>query len=140
MTTKEYLEQYKNWHYTKLNLLDERKLIVIEEALPAGIDYSADRVQTSPDDGMVKKIERIQRRAEKIDKRIVRLTERMEALKDKVNTVPAPSNRILYLRYIEFKDWPDVAMDMTYSEAHIKGPMHMQALSEFSKIIRNNTD
>lgn len=140
MTTKEHLERYKSWHHEKLNLLDEREHIITEEAMPAGIDYSAEKVQTSPEDGMLKKILRIKRRTEEIDKRVEKLTLKMEKLKDTINAVPAPSNRLLYLRYIELMEWEDVGKSMGYSEDHVKGPLHMKSLADFEKITRNTTE
>lgn len=139
MTTKEYLEQYLQWQARKLNKQAECELIVIEEALPPGIDYSADRVQTSPDDSMVKKIERIMRRKRKLDKEIDELTAKMEQIRDEVNLVEdADSCRLLWLRYIEDLHWNEVAEVMYISEDYAKGALHDRALSLFGQIKGKN--
>lgn len=135
MTTKEYLEQYLQWQARKLNLLAERELIVIEEALPSGIDYSADRVQTSPDDGMAKKFIRIQKRTKDIDREVEKITDNMCRIKDELNAVTdAFSCRLLWLRYIEGLKWDKIAQTLCCSEEHARGPAHNTALSYFGKI------
>lgn len=135
LTTKEYLEQFASWKAQKIHLLSDRELIVVEEALPPGIDYSADRVQTSPDDGMLKRIMRIEKRTKEIDKKVELLTNKMQKLKQQIDDVPdAISSNILWYRYIELLEWPKVAEKIEYSEDHTKGYLHCKALQDFAKV------
>jgi len=144
MTPKAYLSQFRIFRAEKINLLSDLENIIIEEALPSGIDYSADRVQTSPDDGMLRKIERIEKRRRVIDKRIDFLTEKMTEIKDEINAVEdETSKRLLWLKYVDGARWEVIAEELQYSEDHTKGRLHNDALSLFGQrkheITRNNT-
>lgn len=135
LTAAEYLKQYASWQAQKLHLLSERELIVIEEALPPGIDYSSDKVQSSPDDGMLKKVIRIEKRTKQIDNKVEILTDQMLLIKQQIDDVPdAISSNVLWYRYIELWGWPKVAEKVGYTEDHTKGYLHSKALQDFVKV------
>jgi len=142
MTIKEYLLQYQAVEAERINLLAERSLTLVEEALPSGIDYSADRVQTSPSDQMLNRIIRIQRRTKYIDKRIEKIENWQNMVKDQINSLDyGVYKRLLFMKYVESKEWNDIAKELGYwtdaSESiYVRGELHSKALIEFQNYLR----
>jgi len=127
----EYLRSYKHYWYRQQNYIDEHNKILAEEAQPCGIDYSADRVQTSPEDGMLNKILRIEARTKECDEQIEICSKQMAMILDSIMAVnDGELQRLLYLRYIKFWGWEQIAEMMQYSLDHTKGRLHGSALGE----------
>lgn len=122
---------------------DERKeLITIRmhkedvrlSLLPGAIRYDKDRVDTSPDDPMIKMIEKL----EKIEARettcMGRLITDIELANKIITAIQTPEHRtLLRLRYIEGDrpmHWKDIADIMGYTEDHVKGKLHGKAIAE----------
>jgi len=140
MNPKTYLNQYDLYRAELKNKRAERKAIEYEEALPSGVDYSKDRVQSSHTDGMFSLYLRIQMRCEELNSRILWLEDRMRAIEDEVNSMnDASIKRLLHMRYIEMQGWHEVSEELArlypqfnYSEEHIRGKLHQKALREFA--------
>jgi len=138
---KTYLMKYDLYRSELKNKRAERKAVEYEEALPGGVDYSKDRIQSSPGDSMFSLYLRIQMRCEELDSRIAWLNEQMRLMEDEVNAVKdAPSKRMLHMRYIEMQGWREICTELSkmypqfnYSEEHIRGKLHQRALREFAK-------
>lgn len=140
MSAKDDLRMYKVYHARLQNLRSERNLIVEDEALPGGIDYNADRVQTSPSDQMPARVIRILQRCEEIDQRIERIEDKMQQIRDSINAMNDPDcMRLLWLRYVKDRQWCYIADELHVSENYIKGHMHGIALMQYENSIRNNT-
>ena len=132
MRTKEYLLQYQLWKNTRENLLSERNLIVMDEALPSGIDYSADKIQATPVDKMSEIVARIEKRTAEIDRRIISLDTRMEQMRDDINDLDdAVAVRLLWLKYIESQNWYDIAAELGYDVVYVRGELHQKSLDIF---------
>jgi len=126
------LESYNWLKQDTVELCLQRRAIEQEESLPSGIDYSADRVQTSPDDGMLRKVLRIQERTADIDRRIVAQTKAVEAIDNALNDMPNKKfKKLLTLKYIDRRGWNYTARVLNYSVDHAKGYMHRYALNMF---------
>lgn len=135
MNCKRYLENYQILKAERLNLIEERSLILLDEALPGAIDYAKDRVQTSPDDPMAAMMDRISKRCEYIDKRIEKIDQRMDLIKNQINHVPdADCKRLLWLKYIEDKTWREVAEEIETSDRHVYR-LHEKSINLFKDVI-----
>ena len=132
MTAKEYLGQIKrmNIHIgqriTQLNQMRE------EMALISGIDYSKDRIQTSPSSGNVR-IEAII----DMESRIMHMVEDELTLKNKIiSEIQMLDNAlyvdILFRRYVDCLSFERIACDMGYAYNYVCN-MHGKALRAFER-------
>lgn len=101
----------------------------------SGIDYSADRVQSSPKDPMFESACRMMEQMRAIDCEIAELTEKINCAIDLIRKVtrerPAET---LFKRYYEGIKLNRIAEDMGYSYAQVKR-FHEQGLRELSAIM-----
>lgn len=133
MTPKEYLSQ--------IRCLDEKlkhRKQQIEEIRTkcvgiSGIDYSKDKVQTSPDNGqerlIVKYLDLVKElEADLLTFRIKQTTiiREIEELSDEKYI------RLLYARYVQYKSLEQIAVEMNYSFHWIRH-VHGEALEQFRK-------
>jgi transcriptional regulator with XRE-family HTH domain len=107
--------------------------------MPSAVRYDKDKVQTTPDDPMLKFAVRMgelddQERycLDKLHSELLKAEQMIEAMK-------TPKYRqILRLRYLNGgqrpMSWEDIAKETGFSETHLRGYMHGNALAEFRKI------
>lgn len=135
MSNKECLRMYRVYKARLQNLLSEREMIILDEALPGAINYDGDLVQTSPTDQMANRVERIMARCKKIDEQIEWTEQRMQSIRDSINAMDDPDcMRLLWLRYIEGRQWSEIARIMSISEDHARGYLHGSALQKYQKV------
>lgn len=133
MTAKEYLQQIRKSDI-KINQLikevgDLRKSIVFI----SGIDYSRDRVQSSPDSstGAMKTIERWYDLEHEIERRIDAYVDLKDRIIKQIHGLSkAEYCEILYMRYVQYMKLEEIAVAMNYSYNRIKH-LHGTALQIF---------
>lgn len=110
------LEQYRGLT-NRINNIEESIINLRLSALPSGIDYSKDKVQTSPIDQMPEYAAELSEMIELLEKK------RKEFIKIKIMIEKAIINmenhdeaNLLYMRYIQFKYWEDIAEELHVSE------------------------
>ena len=129
MTTKEYLKQYQK-------MMEEVRCLDVEiEELWAQLTSA-----TSNNDGMPKGT--VQDRQTKLhaimaDKLQTKqgkkqvAEEIMAEVLETIDKVTDPNHRqLLFERYIQDKEWKDIADDISYTEEYVRGELHGKALND----------
>lgn len=129
MTTKEYLKQYKR-------MMEEVRCLDVEiEELWTQLTSA-----TSNNDGMPKGT--VQDRQTKLhaimaDKLQTKRSKKqvaeevMAEVLETIDKVTDPNHRqLLFERYIQDKEWKDIADDISYTEEYVRGELHGKALNE----------
>jgi len=108
--------------------------------LPGAIRYDKDNVNSSPQDPMLMYAERISDDEEKIKKRLQRLQHDSDIAQKVLDGMTTSKYRnLLFLRYMEggmeFRySWEQIAVELGYSEQHVRQKMHKNALIEAQKV------
>ena len=134
MTTKEYLKQYQK-------MMEEVRCLDVEiEELWTQLTSA-----TSNNDGMPKGT--VQDRQTKLhaimaDKLQTKqgkkqvAEEVMAEVLETIDKVTDPNHRqLLFERYIQDKEWKDIADDISYTEEYVRGELHGKALNEIRFIM-----
>ena len=134
MTTKEYLNQYKR-------MMEEVRCLDVEiEELWTQLTSA-----TSNNDGMPKGT--VQDRQTKLhtimaDKLQTKRSKKqvaeevMAEVLETIDKVTDPNHRqLLFERYIQDKEWKDIAEDISYTEEYVRGELHGKALNEIRFIM-----
>ena len=134
MTTKEYLKQYQK-------MMEEVRCLDVEiEELWTQLTSA-----TSNNDGMPKGT--VQDRQTKLhaimaDKLQTKqgkkqvAEEIMAEVLETIDKVTDPNHRqLLFERYIQDKEWKDIADDISYTEEYVRGELHGKALNEIRFIM-----
>lgn len=129
MTTKEYLNQYKR-------MMEEVRCLDVEiEELWTQLTSA-----TSSNDGMPKGT--VQDRQTKLhaimaDKLQTKRSKKqvaeeiMAEVLETIDRVTDPNHRqLLFERYIQDKEWKDIADDISYTEEYVRGELHGKALND----------
>lgn len=129
MTTKEYLNQYKR-------MMEEVRCLDVEiEELWTQLTSA-----TSNNDGMPKgtvqdrqtKLHAIM--ADKLQTKRSKKQVAEEIMADVLQTIDKvtdPNHRqLLFERYIQDKEWKDIADDISYTEEYVRGELHGKALND----------
>ena len=134
MTTKQYLSQYKR-------MMEEVRCLDVEiEELWTQLTSA-----TSNNDGMPKGT--VQDRQTKLhaimaDKLQTKRSKKqvaeeiMAEVLETIDKVTDPNHRqLLFERYIQDKEWKDIADDISYTEEYVRGELHGKALNEIRFIM-----
>jgi argininosuccinate lyase len=129
MTTKEYLNQYKR-------MMEEVRCLDVEiEELWTQLTSA-----TSNNDGMPKgtvqdrqtKLHAIM--ADKLQTKRAKKKDAEEVMAEVLETIDKvtdPNHRqLLFERYIQDKEWKDIADDISYTEEYVRGELHGKALND----------
>lgn len=129
MTTKEYLKQYQK-------MMEEVRCLDVEiEELWTQLTSA-----TSSNDGMPKGT--VQDRQTKLhaimaDKLQTKRSKKqvaeevMAEVLETIDKVTDPNHRqLLFERYIQDKEWKDIADDISYTEEYVRGELHGKALND----------
>lgn len=102
--------------------------------LPGAIRYDKARVDSSPDDPMIRMIERLEKIETKETAYMEKLTADIELANEIIMSMPTSEcKKLLRLRYIDGDrpmHWKDVADEMGYTEDHVRGKLHGKAIAE----------
>ena len=134
MTPKEYLKGIR-YYRTRIELARRQKdEIRINLSAISGIDYSRDRVQTTPRNlteaagwELAGKIATLNREIEYLT---LEVNERLEAIRE----LESPYCDVLYKRYAEYKQWDEIAADLNYAVNYVMGELHGKALQKIKPI------
>lgn len=112
---KQYLNRYKNTVLKYRSLLEQESAIRVEIEGAKAIEYSdmpKGGHQTDLSDAMV----RLERVLEKIEKKKVEMLNIRISIEERITDLEdGIQSRILYLRYIQFKGWEDICVEINYS-------------------------
>lgn len=135
MTAKEYLMQIRASDMKIDQKIKEYESIKKRHSTLNGMDYSAVRVQTSPDgQGFTRAIDRLIDLEREINEDIDAFyNDKHRKIKEIQEMGRTEYIDVLYRRYVEYKPLEQIAVEMGYSYywcCHIHG----EALKEFSKV------
>lgn len=139
MKAKEYLQRLK-----RLDTVINQKIKELEELRTmstsvGGVDYSKERVQTSPsqDAPFTKIIYRMIDLDEEINREIDNYVDEKHRI---INQIQGLENekyiKLLYLRYVEFKKFEEIAIEMNFTYQYTI-ELHGYALKDFEETYKN---
>ncbi len=135
MSAKEYLRQIKRDREYIRQLRIRKKNLGIDYNAISGLDYSADRVQSTPKNTLEeqgwKLLERMQTIDEEIEKTSISVDEKLEQIQQVENSV---FSQVLFMRYSEYKDLQQIADDLNYNYDYVRR-VHSEALAALEKNI-----
>ena len=141
MKVKEYLQQLPVLDM-KINLkLKELEALKVKLIGVGGVDYSNDRVQTSPQNAanFTEILHNIECLENEINTDIDKLVNKRHRIINQINELQNVQYiEILYKRYVEYKDLKEIGKEMEYSYQHIRR-LHISSLKEFQKLLHNAT-
>ena len=116
----------------------ERALTRATGAVPAA---KGERVQTTPQNGSEDRFIAYAEYSRIIDERIDELyAVKCEIFKAISRIEDGTLRTLLELRYLSFKTWEEIAVEMSYSYVHVVHNLHPQALKKIKELIEFNTD
>lgn len=133
MKAKEYLQQLQRLDTVINQKIKELGDLRLKSKSTGAIDYSKERVQTSPsgDAPFVKLIGRIVDLEEEINAEIDRYVDEKHKI---INQIQGLKNSdyisLLFKRYVEFKKFETIAVEMNFTYQYVLN-MHGYALKEF---------
>lgn len=135
MTSKEYLQQIRADDLRIEQKIKEYESLLSRKASLVGMDYTVDRVQTSPDGtGFTKIVDRLVDLQQEINDDIDAFCDSQHKKISEIHKLSKPEYiEVLFKRYVEGQALEQIAADMGYSYnwcCHIHG----EALKEFEKV------
>ena len=136
MTAKEYLRQIRRTEICIEQKKKEYNMLRNEQSYIQAIDYSREKVQTSPNgDGFVAVINRFEAIEREIVKEIHRFSELRKKIIQQIQQIDRPEYAdILFRRYVEYRSFEEISSNIGYSY-YRTCRMHGEALKEFEKIM-----
>lgn len=133
MTSREYLEQLRKSEKNIEKLTEQSERLMAALGIRA-INYDKDKVQTSPRDSMTDKMcELIDLDSEIRKYRYEYEIKRNRIVKEIIQIEDWRYSDILYKRYVEFKRFEQIAMEMSYDYDWIR-TLHSRALTNFAEV------
>ena len=133
MTAKDYLCEIKSDREYIRQLRIRKQNLGIDYNAISGLDYSADRVQSTPKNTLEeqgwKLLERMQTIDEEIEKTSLSVDKKLEQIQHLGNDI---FSQVLFMRYSEYKELQQIADELHYDYGYVR-ILHGEALSEFSK-------
>ena len=137
MTTKEWLNRGRNLN-EEINALIKAKEKALYDACNVSIAYDKERVQTSQNNSTEAKFTRFADYSKEIDDRINELYKIKQEILKAISGVDNSTYRTLLIeRYINFKTWERIAVDINYDYYHVIKYLHPKALKAIN--IPHNT-
>ena len=137
MTTtdvKEYLREINALQHYLRRLKERRKNLHLDVSFGA-IDYSADRIQSTPKNKMEEAAVRMSDRLEYIDNEIAKTSVEIDDRIANIEKVSNDTHRdILYKRYVDDKSFEEISVEMGYVYNYTCN-LHGDALKELSKLL-----
>lgn len=131
---KEYLKEIK-YKQQYLQRLRKRRASLHLDVSFGGIDYSADRIQSTPKNKLEEAMVKLSDRLERIDNNIAKVSIEID---DRISSIEKLSNdtykSILFKRYVEDKSFEEISVEMGYVYNYTCN-LHGDALSELSKVL-----
>lgn len=130
MTVEEYLNQVRK---IEIQLKTRERMIAMIRAnlLGSGIDYSTDRVQSSPNLDTMAKVEKLVDLKSEILQENIHLLEKRREIVERIERIKEPKYvELLTLRYVYCMAHHKIAKEMNYIPEYIRR-LHSEALSAF---------
>lgn len=127
---KSYLKQYKR-AVQKIKILEKELENLRYSAMPGGIDYSKDKIQTTPtNDQMINYVIKVEDLAKSIMDLRIKAVELSINIIDYIASLDNDTYQtILHRRYILLESWEEIASEMDYSVQWVY-LTHGEALAE----------
>ena len=141
MTAKEYLQEIRKFdRYIEQKQIEYDSLYRLRGGA-GGIDYSKDKVQTSPDgQGFPRISDRLVDLQSEINEAVDRFCQMKHERIDQIQQLPKVEySEILFKRYVEYKSFEQIAYEMNYTYKYIC-QLHGEALIEFGKKFMKKQD
>jgi hypothetical protein len=139
MKAKEYLQQLQRLDTVINQKIKEVDDLRMKSRCAGGIDYSKERVQTSPsgDAPFVKLIGRIVDLEAEINAEIDRYVDEKHKIINQIQRLKnADYISLLFKRYVEYKKFETIAVEMNFTYQYVI-EMHRYALKEFETTYNN---
>lgn len=137
MRTKDYLYSIK-YESKELDRMNDRIVEAELTLLPSAIRYDADKVQTTPDDPMLRMIAEVDSLKGDLAVRVERLTKRRRKAYDMIDTLEDSRHRQVLQEFF-LGSWrttmEDVAVSMSYSVREVYN-LYSQAISLLPKSVQ----
>lgn len=139
MTAKEYLQQLRKMDMIINQKIQEKAELRMMSTSISGFDYSKDKVQTSssrvaPYEKIICKMEALE---EEINEEIDHFVDQKHFMIKQIQSLFNERHvMILYLRYVQFKNFENIAVEMNLSYQYTI-ELHGSALQEFEKTYEN---
>lgn len=134
MDVKKYLKEIKYKRQYLQRLRDRRASLYLDVSF-GGMDYSADRIQTTPKNKIEEAMVRLSERMEELDNDIAEVSIEID---DRIQSIEKLSNdthrNILFKRYVEDKTFEEISVELGYVYNYTCN-LHGDALSELSKVL-----
>lgn len=131
---KEYLKEIKFKQQYLQRLKKRRKTLHLDVSF-GGIDYSADKIQSTPKNRLEEAMIRLSERLEKIDNDIAKVSIEID---DRISSIEKLTNNthrsIIFKRYVEDKTFEQISVEMGYAYNYTC-TIHGDALKELSKVL-----
>lgn len=129
MTAKEYLQRARNID-AEIKALKEQKELLFVELTKCTVPTDSERVSGTKTNSQELKLIKLSDLIEKIERREISLLVVKAEIIDAIELVPDNTCRtILFERYINFKQWHQIARVVNYDEKHIIKHLHPKALN-----------
>ena len=136
MKAKEYLNQIRLMDIALGNYITELEQMRERISIVAGIDYSKDRIQASPETGN-RQIEELVDFERMVLDKIKAETDLRHKIIEEIQTLTNPIYvEILSRRYVECHSFERIACNMGYAYNYVC-TLHGEALKEFDRVVLN---
>lgn len=135
MQAKQYLKKIKRLDSFVKAKQEELEEIRIRAESIGSIDYSADRIQTSPNpDKLANSIINLIMQEKKYDEAIQNLYALKAEAEERIECIPNEDYKLLLtLRYLRFKTFEEIAVEMGFTFQWIH-ELHKRALIQFEEL------
>lgn len=135
MNAKEYLNGIK-YKRRQLERFKQRREDLHIDVSFGGIDYSADRVQSTPENKLEKAAVKLSERLQYLDRKIMELSVEID---DRLNSIESLDNGayrdVLFKRYSEYKSFEEISVETGYAYNYTCN-IHGEALKELSQLLK----
>ena len=132
--TKDYLCEIKIKRQYLQRLKDRRANLHLEVSF-GGIDYSADRIMTTPENKLEKAVIKLEERMEALDNKIARVSIEIDDRIESIERLTNDTHRsLLYKRYVEYKSLEQISVEMGYVYNYTCN-LHGDALKELAQVL-----
>lgn len=134
MNAKEYLSEIKVKR-GQLERFRKRRHELHLDVSFGGIDYSADRVQTTPKNKMEEAVVKLSVRLAYLDRKIMELIIEIDDRINNIETIDNGNYRdVLFKHYSEYKSFEQISVEMGYAYNYICS-LHGEALKKLSQLL-----
>lgn len=134
INAKEYLREIKVKRNQLKRFKDRRSSLHLDVSF-GGIDYSADRVQSTPQNKLENAMIKLSDRMAYLDRKIAELSVEID---DRINSIEAIKNGsyrdILFKHYAEYKSFEQISVEMGYVYNYTCN-LHGEALKELTQLL-----